>query len=237
MPPRSAAPYVGIIHATTLSMAPLTAALGAELPQARIRHLLDDSLLPDLQAAGRITGALAARIERLVGHLVSDDVDAVQLACSGFAEVVDRLRPQLSTPVLKPDEAMYAEIVAGAHRHIGIVATVRPSADFASAQLTQLARSASLELRITTACRPEGMRAAQEGDEARFSRVIAEAAGDLAAGGAEVIALAQYSISPVAGDVAAATGLPVYTAPGAAARSLRRLVGPSSERPAERRPG
>ena len=128
--------HVGVIHATPLSIAPLVAALEQEAPWVRPRHLLDGSLLADLKVAERLTGRVRARMERLIVHLLEDGVRAVQLACSGFAPVVD----------------------------------------------------------------------------------------ELAADGVQALALARYAMTPAAEAVGDATGLPVDTGPGAAARHLREVL-------------
>lgn len=215
---------VAVIHATQLSIPPMTSAVRADFPAARLRHLLDDSLLGDLRAAGALTPALWARMGRLIDHLAADEVDAVQLACSGYAPVVDAARERLGLPVLKPDEAMYAQIVDGGHAHLGIAATVQPAVDLAAERVRALAAEEGLTLRVSTACRPGAMDAAQRDDDEALERLVVDAAQELAGQGVDAVALAQYSMSPVAQAVAAATGLPVYTGPRAAARHLRRLL-------------
>lgn len=215
---------IGVIHATPLSLRPLTEAMDTEFPSAVVRHVLDDSLMTDLRAAGRLTSELEQRMERLIEHLTVDHVDALQFACSGYVPVVDRAAARLDIPVRKPDEAMYRELTTAGHDHIGILATVQPALDLAERQLHGLLDAAGSNTRVTTRCVPEAMDAAQSDDDDELTRLLALAVTELAEDGASVVAFAQYSMSPVAAAVADHTSVPVVTGPRAAARDLRRAL-------------
>jgi aspartate/glutamate racemase len=69
------------------------------------------------------------------------------------------------------------------------------------------------------------MDAAQLGDDEELTRMLAAAVNQLAASGVAVVAFAQYSMSPVAAAVTAATGVTIVTGPNAAARDLKQLLG------------
>lgn len=219
------APRIGVIHATPLSLAPMAEALHAEFPDAVVRNVLDDSLMADLRAAGELTADLEARMERVVDHLLADPLDALQFACSGYVPVVDRVASRLDIPVRKPDEAMYRELAAGGDDHVAILATIQPALDLATQQLQQRLDAGSSPTTITTRCVPEAMDAAQLGDDDGLTRMLAAAVNQLAATGVGVVAFAQYSMSPVAEAVAAATGVTIVTGPNAAARDLKQLLG------------
>lgn len=224
------APRIGVIHATPLSLAPITEAMLAEFPHAQVRHVLDDSLLNDLRVAGSLTEDLEQRMERVIEHLLADGIDALQFACSGYVPVVDRAASRLAIPVRKPDEAMYRELADGGHDHVGILATVQPALDLATQQLQQLLDATSAATEITTRCVPEAMDAAQLGDDAELARLLTAAVNDLLGSGAVVVAFAQYSMSPVAEMVAELTGVPVVTGPRAAARDLRHALSAGASR-------
>lgn len=223
--PRSgprARPRVGVIHATPLSIRPLAGAFAAEFPEAIVRNVLDDSLLEELRAAGELTPVLIERMERVLDHLLVDEIDAVQFACSGYVPVVDAAAARLPIPVRKPDEAMYRDLAASGHTHIGIVATVQPALDLAAGQLRALVDADRTT--VVTRCVPEAMDAAQRGDDAELARSLGAAVDRLVADGAEVVALAQYSMSPVMDEIAQKSGVPVYSGPVAAAKDLRQAL-------------
>lgn len=215
------APRIGVINATPLSMVPFSSAMEVEFPQADVQHVLDDSLLRDLRAAGRLTEALEARMERLVEYVTAGDIAALQFACSGYSPVVERFAERLSIPVRKPDEAMYRELAGVGDGTIGILATVQPALELAEQQLTDLLVAQGSSARITTLCVDEAMDAANSGRNDELGRMLTDAVHQLAGAGASVVAFAQYSMSPVADDVARATGMSIVTGPRAAARDLR----------------
>ena len=51
---------IALIHATPIAIEPIRAAFTQLWPEARVTHLLEDSLAPDLVAAGRIDGEICA---------------------------------------------------------------------------------------------------------------------------------------------------------------------------------
>ena len=61
------------------------------------------------------------------------------------------------------------------------------------------------------------------GDRATHDRLVAEASRDLRH--CDLIALAQYSMAPVADEVAEATGRPVLTTPDSAVLKLKKMLG------------
>jgi Asp/Glu/hydantoin racemase len=216
---------IGVIHATPLSIAPLQETFAAVLPGARLRQVLDDSLLTDLQAAGSLTPELEARMERLLQYLLSGEVDAVQFACSGYVPVVDRAAARLAIPVRKPDEAMYRQLAAQEVRPIGIVATVEPALVLAREQLSELLVAEGERPALLTRAVPDALPIAQAGDLDGLTDAIAAAVGRLVDDGARVVAFAQYSLAPVADAVATRTGIRIVTGPRAAAEDLRAALG------------
>jgi Asp/Glu/hydantoin racemase len=216
---------VGVIHATPMSIAPLEQAFAAVLPEVRLRQVLDDSLLAELQAAGSLTPELEARMERLLEYLLSGEVDAVQFACSGYVPVVDRAAARLTIPVRKPDEAMYRQLAEQDGRPIGIVATVKPALALAREQLSELLVARGERPAILTRAVPDALSMAQAGDLDGLTDAIAAAVGRLVEDGARVVAFAQYSLAPVADAVATRTGTRIVTGPHAAAEDLRVALG------------
>jgi Asp/Glu/hydantoin racemase len=214
-------PTVGVIHATLLSIDPILLALDECFPEAQVWNVLDDSLMRELRAAGGITPRLDARMERIVGHLVADGVDAIQFACSSFGPIVERVAARLDIPVRKPDEAMYRELAEESGRVLGIVASIPAALTLAVEQLTDALGPHAAATPLVTRCVPAVLEASEQGEDATALRLIVQGVDELREEGADVIALAQYSLAPFAGRVMATTGADVRTGPHAAARDLR----------------
>lgn len=62
------APRIALVHAMQLAIEPVCAAFRQLWPQARVTNLLEDSLAPDLAAAGSITPAIVGRFVGLARY-------------------------------------------------------------------------------------------------------------------------------------------------------------------------
>ncbi|WP_240044839.1 hypothetical protein [Streptomyces alboflavus] len=226
LPPR-ARPRIALISATPAAIGPAVAGLAAAFPEAEPWNLLDDTLLPDAEAQGGLTPALADRMRRLIVYAVEGGAQGVLLTCSLYGPVADSLRgpsgdsppgsaagslhglsaerADRPVPVLAADSAAFAEALAGGHRRILVLAS------FAGALEDSLERFRA------------AARAAGSPVEAVGRVIVPGEHPD--PGGADAVLLAQYSLAPHAEDLASALGLPVHTGPHSAARALRLATG------------
>ena len=106
------APRIALIHAMQLAIDPVGDAFRQLWPQARVTHLLEDSLAPDLAAAGSITPAIVDRIVELARYSERCGANAVLYTCSAFGTAIGEAKRALGIPVLKPNEAMLEEALA-----------------------------------------------------------------------------------------------------------------------------
>lgn len=205
---------VALIHALVHSMAPIHDAFDRLWPRAVRMNLLDDSLSSDLARDGHgLDAAMTARFVTLADYAVGTGAAGILFTCSAFGPCIDAVaRRHSGVPVLKPNEALIADAVATGRR-VGVVATFAPTlasmpAEFpAGADVRPLLAAGALD-------------ALDRGDTATHDRLIAEAVKQLAAGGCDVIALAQYSMARAAPLAASVVGVPVLTAPDSAVRAL-----------------
>jgi hypothetical protein len=213
------APRVALIHALAQSMAPINEALARDWPACRRMNLLDDSLSADL--ATRSTGlddAMTARFVALGDYAVATGADAILFTCSAFGPCIEEVaRRHSGRPVLKPNEAMIAQVVATRLR-IGLVASFAPTLE---SMPSEFPTSCALE----TAHAPGALAALERGDFAGHDRAIADAAARLVARGCEAVALAQFSMARARAGVEARCGCPVFTTVDSAVRALRERLG------------
>src|SRR5215213_3350772 len=113
---------LALIH-TVGSLPPVFAGLSATtLPGVETADVVDEALLAETIAAGRIPEATA---ERLAGHVdaaLRDGADLVLVTCSSMGPAVDALA-NLGLPVLRVDEAL-ADAAIGTGSRIGVIATL-----------------------------------------------------------------------------------------------------------------
>jgi hypothetical protein len=206
---------IALIHARAESVEPARAALLGEMPDADVWSLLDDRLLEDANSAGGLTPGLAARMRRLIDHAVAGGAQGILLTCSLYGPAAQRAAAELDIPVLAADEAAFDAVLGHTGKRIAVV----------SGQPAPLADSV---IRLREHCSSTGTSVdlvpvlADGGGELadRITRAVDAAASD-----AQVVFLAQYSLSPAASAVQARLGREVVTGPALAAQRLRRLLG------------
>lgn len=211
-------PRIALIHALAHSVEPINAEMARTWPEAIRMNLLDDSLSADLDREGRgLDAAMHQRFETLAAYAESTGARGILFTCSAFGpciEAVAARRPHM--PVLKPNEAMIAD-VAATDGPVGLIASFAPT-------LVSMPPEFPPHVHLVTALAEGAMDALDRGDGAGHDRRVVQAARQLQAQGCRAIALAQFSMARAAGAVADATGMPVFTTPGSAVGLLRRRL-------------
>jgi len=208
---------VALIHAVKVAIAPVEDAFKRLWPEARLVNLLDDSLSVDRARTPELTAEMRKRIAALAAYAVEGGADAILYTCSAFGEAIEAVQRTHKIPVLKPNEAMFAEAL-GHGRKLGMLATFEPSVPALEAELKFLDNNIS----IKTVCVPEAMKALQAGDGATHDGLLALAAGTL--GDCDALMLAQFSTARARDPVAKAVACPVLTSPQSAVQRLRTML-------------
>lgn len=214
-------PRIFLIHATPLSLAPITDAFARLWPEAELANLLEDSLSRDRQRDGRLTEAMTGRFLTLARYAEGAGANAILFTCSAFGPAIEACRANSNIPMLKPNEAMLEQALAlGAD--IGLIASFPPSLPALEQELQAAALAAGKTIRVRTALAAGAMESLAAGDAATHDRLIAAAAKSLAR--CDVVCFAQFSMSGAAAGAAAASGRRVLTTPDSAVTKLRRLL-------------
>jgi len=208
-------PRIALIHALAHSVAPINDAMARSWPEAMRVNLLDDSLSSDL-AQGRGGSAMEARFISLAAYAIGSGADAILFTCSAFGPCIEAVaRAHAPMPVLKPNEAMI-EQAAAQGRKVGLLSTFAPT-------LASMPPEFPSSIELVPKLVEGGMAALDRADRATHDRLVVEASKDLR--DCDLIALAQYSMAPVADAVAEATGRPVLTTPDSAVQKLKKMLG------------
>ena len=212
---------IALIHATPLAVEPINAAFAAGWADADVVNILDDSLSADRARAGDLDEPMYRRFESLVRYTEGIGSSGILFTCSAFGPAIERAARTTGLPVLKPNEAMFdAAIAAG--RRIGMVATFAPSVESMRAEFAQAAATQGLERDLEIVLAAGAMEAMRSGDAATHDRLIADAAAQLDA--CDAIMLAQFSMARALPLVHARTAKPVYTSPESAVRRMRTVL-------------
>lgn len=224
---------IALIHAVHGSIGPVETAFRHTWPEAERMNLLDDSLSVDRERAGALTPDFFTRFRTLGDYALAAGADGILFTCSAFGPALDAVAAALAIPVLKPNEAMFADALA-CGRRIGMLATFEPSVASMEAEFRQMTQATGSVATIETLNIPAAREALNRGDVAGHDALLAAAAPRL--GHCDCVMLAHFSTATALPAVAAAIGTPVLAAPASAVRALkaRLLSGPSAGGPGQR---
>ena len=115
---------VTIIHTSFVSVEDLTALFNEIGPEIQVRHIVDDSLLPEVLAYGGVTDAVRSRMCSYFRAAVDAGSDLIFNQCSSVGEAADIAAQLISTPVVKVDQEM-ARVACNTGRKIAVAATLQ----------------------------------------------------------------------------------------------------------------
>ena len=189
-------------------------------PAARVTNLLEDSLAPDLAAAGSITPEITERFVNLARYSERCGANAVLFTCSAFGSAIEEAKRAVGIPVLKPNEAMLEEALQAGSR-AAVLATFEPTIPSLKSELQKLALDRGIKLMIKTRAIPAAVAALQQGRGAEHDNLIVAAAKDI--GKCDALVLSQFSMARAAPGIPAAPGRTVLTSPHSAVKRLKQL--------------
>jgi Asp/Glu/hydantoin racemase len=229
----SSSPRIALIHALAHSVTPVNTAMIGLWPEAIRMNLLDDSLSNDLAATEAkapgtgLDAFMHERFARLTQYAVDCGSDAILFTCSAFGSCIEAAASTQTIPVLKPNEAMIEQAVALVGeggtmpgQSLGLVSSFAPT-------LVSMPPEFPKNIDLRTKLAEGAMAALNAGGAENIAKhdvLVVAAAQELVAGGAKVIALAQYSMAHCKPLVEAALGVPVLTTPDSAIKKLKRLL-------------
>jgi Asp/Glu/hydantoin racemase len=213
-------PKIFLAHAAAVAIDPIVASFRANWPQARLANLLEDAWMPDLAEDGKLTDAMIERFVTIGHYCVKAGADAILFTCSAFGPAIEEVRRQLKIPVLKPNEAMYEQLV-GKSCKASLLATFPPSIPSMVTEIADMAKARGTQINLNTQL-VEGALAALQGNRPdEHNRLIAEL---VAKQDCDVIAFAQFSMSPALKLAVERTRTPILTTPDSAVAKLKTLL-------------
>lgn len=209
---------IALIHALTLSIAPVNAELDRAWPGCTRMNLLDDSLSNDLAASLEgLDEAMTARFLALAAYAVQTGAHGILFTCSAFGPCIDAVAQRWpDVPILKPNEAMIADAVR-LGRRIGLVATFAPT-------LASMPAEFPAGVTVLPFLAEGALDALNRGDTATHDRLALRAAQTAVEQGCDVVALAQFSLARAAPEIERLVRAPVLSTVGSAVRMLRERV-------------
>ncbi len=211
---------VVMIHALAESIPPVRLAFQDEFPDAQVINLLDEGLLIDFP--GSITPNLRRRMSDLICYSQDNNADAIGLACSVYAPVVDSARELVDVPLVSSYGPVMREAVAAGPR-VGVIASNAATMSDSEHYLKLAAQEAGAEISVKQRLAPDLIQALREGGQAAFERRLAEETLALAPE-VDVVLLSQFSFATALEHLRQVSPVPVLSAPHSSARTLKRML-------------
>jgi Asp/Glu/hydantoin racemase len=192
------------------------------IPDAEVIHFVDSDVLATVVREQGISPDSEQRMTHLAQAAEAAGADIIFSACSSLGPALDVAARQVTTPVVKIDEAMAAHAAAEGDR-IGVLATVPttlgPTSDLIQSKADEMGRSVTIERRLCDGA----FAVLMSGDRDKHDAMVVEQAVDLART-VDLIVLAQASMSRLVDVLAEETGLPVLASPRLGVDYLARRV-------------
>ncbi len=211
---------VVMIHALAESIPPVRLAFREEFPEAEVINLLDEGLLTDFP--GSITPKLRRRMSDLICYSQDNNADAIGLACSVYAPVVDSARGLVDVPLVSSYGPVMQDAVAAGPR-VGVIATNDATMSDSGHYLNLAAQEAGREVYVTQRLATDLIQALREGGQSAFEKRLEEETLALAPE-VDVVLLSQFSFAAALERLRQVSPVPVLSAPHSSARTLKKML-------------
>jgi Asp/Glu/hydantoin racemase len=199
-PTPTPAPTLALIHTSPTLTPSFTELCRRHIPEARLFHIVDESLIQDTIRTGALSKLTMRRLVDQIANAEAAGADAVLVTCSSIGPGVTLAQQLFDIPVLRIDEAMAEAAVQQAHT-IGVLATLRTTLDPTTALLRQKAADAGRTVELVECLCGDAFPAVLAGDTETHDRLLRKAlVEDLK--GVDVIVLAQASMARVVATLA-----------------------------------
>ena len=214
---------IAIVQTSAVSSNELKALCDELMPGVQVYQIIDDSLIKEVNANGGPTYGVKRRLYQYYQQAESLGVDAILNQCSSVGEVADAIRPFISVPIVKIDEAMARKAVSMGKK-IAVVATVAtttgPSVRLIENEAKKMGKDVEVELHLV---KDAMMILIEKGDVETHNKMVLHEV-EAAAESADVVVLAQGSMTvllPLLGHITK----PVLTSPRLGVEYLKEVIG------------
>ena len=202
---------LALLHTVLFLADKFKAQLAERFPNLDSFHVVDESLLKDLLAAGGLTPGIVRRVTAQAQLAQEAGADMILFTCSSTSPAVDTARLLLDVPILKIDDPM-AEKAVSFGRQIGVIctakSTVEASRNLMLAHAAALGKAVDVEVLLESAA----FEAVMKGDKARHDELVSAAVEEIART-SDVVVLAQASMAHLAQPLNEKLDVPVLASP------------------------
>ena len=210
------------VHTAMALVEPLTKIFRQLMPEVKLNHIADDSLIQEVIANNEVTPAVRRRLLSYYQAAADSGADVVFNTCSSVGDVADMASGICPIPVFRIDAPMAAKAVASAQR-IGVISTLPTTLAPTRRLLENAAKAAGRDITLVDGLADGAFQAGQSGDSETHDRLIAEAAMKICEK-VDLFVLAQGSMARMEQRLSAMTGKPVLSSPVLGVEGLRAFL-------------
>ena len=211
---------VVMIHALAESIPPVKLAFMEEYPEAEVINLLDEGLLVDFP--GSVTPTLRRRMSGLICYCQDNGADAIGLACSVYASVVDSARDLVDVPLVSSYGPVMAEAVEAGPR-VGVIATNEATMSDSEHYLKLAAKDAGRDVKVNRRLATDLIEVLRQSGHQAFEKRLEQETLGLSTE-TDVVLLSQFSFATALERLRKVSPVPVLSAPHSSARTLKKLL-------------
>ena len=213
---------VAVIHTSTVSLDDLRGLFARIMPQVEMVNIIDESLLREVMANGKVTPSIVKRICNYAIHAEDIGADLILNQCSSVGLAVNVARSLVNIPYIKIDEQM-AEDAVNTGKDISLIATVASTVDPSAGLIEEAAQKLGKKVNINR-CLVEGALdiLMKEKDVKKHNKLVIDAIKKVVPE-SDVIVLAQGSmigLLPELKDL----GVPVLSSPESGVKRTARIL-------------
>ena len=213
---------VTVIHTSFVVVDVITELFKKIIPEAKLNHIVDDSLLPEILSQKKITKRVMRRMLSYFKAAEDTGADVVFNVCSTVGEVADIARQIIDIPIVKIDEKMAEEAVVKGPR-IGVAATLQSTMDPTCRLIEKKADEAGKKINIERTICPGAFDALISGDKNKHDQIVNEYVKQLA-NGVDIIVFAQSTMARLLDKMDDRLAEMILTSPESGVRSVRNIL-------------
>ena len=202
---------------------PLQKVINATLPDFRLITIIDDQLIGECKAAGKVPQSVEDRLMTYFHCAEEMGADVILNTCSSVGDVVYKARETMKTPIVRIDEAMARKAVAG-YKKIAVVATLATTCDPSKRLVPIEADTAGNQLENVYGLAEGAFDALASGHPEQHDALLKQTVMRLAEQKVECILLAQGSMARMEQELRdAVPGVAVFASPQLCADSIKEM--------------
>ena len=210
------------VHTALAMVEPVTQLFKEHLPEVKLNHIVDDSLIQEVIEFNRVTPAVAKRLVECFHMAVDASADIIFNTCSSVGEIAQAARKMIPIPLLKIDDPMAIEAVETAS-NIGVLATLPSTLAPTAKLIATMSAERSKKIEIVEGLAEGAFQAVMSGDRETHDNLILEASKSVA-DKVDLLVLAQGSMARMAEKLSNDSGKPVLSSPLSGVLGVKKYI-------------